>query len=262
MSEIRSLERFRLSERLMFSTVRIECTFSDEKRVRGTGFLFDFFRDTQGNNVPVLVCNRHVIENSIHGEFVFNRADDEGKLIYGQPTPCSFDKFNKLWIFHPDPEIDLAIMPMDGLFAHLRALGKRVYYASISSSTIPKNEEWEKFIVLEDILVIGYPNALMDKVNNLPIFRKGTTASHPNIRYEGRDEFLVDVGVYPGSSGSPVFLLNEDFYKKSRELEEGADKGRLLGIIYSGHVFTAQGLVNEIEPETKNVIASDQVALS
>jgi hypothetical protein len=102
----------------------------------------------------------------------------------------------------------------------------------------------------------------MDTVNNLPIFRKGTTASHPNIRYEGRDEFLVDVGVYPGSSGSPVLLLNENFYKKSRVLEEGPDKGRLLGIISSGHMFTVKGIVNESEPETKSVIVSGQVALS
>jgi hypothetical protein len=185
------------------------------QRVSGTGFIFDFFRNPK-DNVPVLVCNKHVIKNSIQGNFVFNGADAEGKVMYGQPVVCSFEECYKTWILHPDPKIDLAIMPMGGLLNHLVQLGKRVYYTSISSSTIPNNEEWEKFIVLEDIFVIGYPNALMDSVNNLPIFRKGTTATHPNIPYEGKDEFLVDVGVYPGSSGSPVFLLNEEFYKKSR----------------------------------------------
>lgn len=168
--------------RLMFSTVRIECTeLRNEKEVlvSGTGFILDFFRDSQGNKVPVLVCNKHVIKNSIHGEFVFNRADNEGRLIYGQPTPCSFDEFSRLWIFHPDPGIDLAIMPIGGLLTHLNALGQRAFYTSISSSTIPKSADWEKYIVLEDILVIGYPNALMDSANNLPIFRKGSTLTSP-----------------------------------------------------------------------------------
>jgi hypothetical protein len=193
---------------------------------------------------------------------VFNEADDEGRVIYGQPIACGFDMFDKTWIFHPDPKIDLAIMPIAGLFRHLLQLGKRVYYTSISSSSIPQNEEWEKFIVLEDILVIGYPNALMDTVNNLPIFRKGTAATHPNIPYEGKDEFLVDVGVYPGSSGSPVFLLNEEFYKKSGQLEEGPDKGRLLGIISSGHMFTAEGITIENIPQTEATVVAGQCALT
>jgi hypothetical protein len=89
--------------------------------------------------------------------------------MYGQPVVCSFEEFYKTWIFHPDPKIDLAIMPIGGLLNHLMQLGKRVYYTSISSSTIPSNEEWEKFIVLEDIFVIGYPNALADSVNNLSL---------------------------------------------------------------------------------------------
>lgn len=52
----------------------------------GTGFILDFFRDSQGNNVPVLVCNKHVIKNSIHGEFVFNRADMQN-VMYSSLLP-------------------------------------------------------------------------------------------------------------------------------------------------------------------------------
>ena len=31
------------------------------------------------------------------------------------------------------------------------------------------------------------------------------------LDFEGRAEFLIDASVYPGSSGSPVFLYNPDF---------------------------------------------------
>jgi hypothetical protein len=91
-----------------------------------------FFRNPK-DNVPVLVCNKHVIKNSIHGDFVFNGADNGGRVIYGQPIACSFDEFYKVWIFHPDPKIDLAVMPIGGLLNHLLQIGKRVYYTSISS---------------------------------------------------------------------------------------------------------------------------------
>ncbi|MGC1933268.1 MAG: serine protease [Candidatus Nitrosopolaris sp.] len=247
----------------MFSTVRINCTVRDKKGIKeksGTGFIFDFFRNPK-DNVPVIVCNKHVIQNSIHGCFVFNSADENGSPLFGQPITCSFDEFIKNWIFHPDPTIDLAIMPIGGVVTRLMEERRRVYYTSISSSTIPQNEEWEKFIVLEQILVIGYPNALMDTVNNLSIFRKGTTASHPNIPFEGRNEFLVDVGVFPGSSGSPVFLLNKEFYEKSRELKEGPERGRLLGIISSGPMFTAEGIIIENEPQTEAFVTG-QLAMS
>lgn len=50
----------------------------------------------------------------------------------------------------------------------------------------------------------------------------------------GKDEFLINANVYPGSSGSPVFLLDDNFYIKSKRYFEGRDKVRLLGILYSG----------------------------
>jgi hypothetical protein len=155
-------------------------------------------------------------------------------------------------------------MPVGGLFNHLLQTGKRVYYTSTASSTIPPKEEWDNFHALEDILVIGYPNALMDNLNNLPIFRKGTTATHPNVPYEGREEFLVDVGVYPGSSGSPVLLLTKDFYRKSVKLEKGRDRARLLGIISSGLMFTTKGMIIEDDPakRTESVFVAGQHALS
>jgi hypothetical protein len=234
----------------MFSTVRIESINQSEKGEEhsyGTGFIFDFFRTPKGN-LPVIVSNRHVVEGSLNGKFLFNRVDSDGRPVFSQPVPCDFNEFEQNWIFHPNANVDLAIMPIGRLFERLFDMGSRVYYSSTSSSTIPNNEEWEEFHVFHDILVIGYPYALMDHVNNLPIFRKGTTATHPNIPYEGNDEFLVDVAIFRGSSGSPVFLLNEDFYRKSTTLEEGRDKVRLLGIIRGGFMITAEGIIIEDDP--------------
>ena len=47
---------------------------------------------------------------------------------------------------------------------------------------------------------------IRDRVNALPILRRGSTATALALDFEGRAEFLIDAAVYPGSSGSPVFV--------------------------------------------------------
>ena len=63
-------------------------------------------------------------------------------------------------------------------------------------------------------------------------FCVGKTATHPNINYKGKEEFVAHIPVYKGSSGSPIFLLSEQFYTKARSYDQGQDFVRLLGIAY------------------------------
>jgi hypothetical protein len=53
---------------------------------------------------------------------------------------------------------------------------------------------------------IGYPNGIYDEHNLLPIVRRGITATPPAADYEGKRQVLIDASVFPGSSGSPVFV--------------------------------------------------------
>lgn len=82
--------------------------------------------------------------------------------------------------------------------------------------------------------MVGYPKGLRDRANNLPIFRRGITATHPKFNYMGKPEFLVDMACFPGSSGSPVFILNEGTYtdKRSGTFSIGS-RIYLLGIQYA-----------------------------
>jgi hypothetical protein len=128
------------------------------------------------------------------------------------------------------------------------------FYTGIDSTKIPSREEWERYHASEDILVIGYPNGLIDELNNLPIFVKGNTSTHPNFDHYGREEFLVNANVYPGSSGSPVFSLDDNFFAKSREYQEGSDKARLLGILYAGYGYNIRN-----SSEVCNAISSTHI---
>jgi hypothetical protein len=105
---------------------------------------------------------------------------------------------------------------------------------------------------LEEILMIGYPNGLWDSVNNMPILRRGVTATHPNIDYEGRREFLIDAACFPGSSGSPVFLFNTNGWtNRAGGTVVGGTRVKLLGILYAGPQHTATGEVRIVMVPTQ-----------
>ena len=57
---------------------------------------------------------------------------------------------------------------------------------------------------LEAIVMVGYPNGLWDKTNNLPIFRKGVLASDYKYDWNGKKEFLIDALCFP----DPVVRLS------------------------------------------------------
>lgn len=97
--------------------------------------------------------------------------------------------------------------------------------------------------------MVGYPNGLWDKTNNLPIFRKGITATHPKYDYNGREEFLIDAACFPGSSGSPVLHLDVGNYVRSGILYRG-DRVTLLGILYAGPHYTISGEIEIINVPT------------
>ena len=66
---------------------------------------------------------------------------------------------------------------------------------------------------LENVVMVGYPNGLFDSQNNHPLFRTGKTATHPAIDYNGQRKALLDMACLPGSSGSPVFILDEGWIR-------------------------------------------------
>jgi len=73
---------------------------------------------------------------------------------------------------------------------------------------IPTQDEIDELDAVEDVIFVGYPNGIWDSENNLPVTRRGITATPIAIDYRNEPKFLIDASVFPGSSGSPVFLYN------------------------------------------------------
>jgi hypothetical protein len=225
-----------LTEQLAHCTVRIEADGGT-----GTGFFFRFALEGD-SYVPAIITNKHVVEGAKHGRFVFTLTNDDGTPNFTSHVPVEFNDFEKHWVAHPDPDIDLCAMPTASILAWAREAKHRFFYRSIDFSLVPTADELADLNPVKDITMVGYPNGLWDQTNNMPIFRRGITATHPRLPWNGKPEFLIDAACFPGSSGSPVFLLNQGGYvKRSGGTQLGSTRIKLLGVLYAGPQHTVEG---------------------
>lgn len=240
------------SEQITYSTVRIECEYNDGTSGTGTGFFFQFLKDeTTGSHVPVVITNKHVINQSTKGRLIFTKANSNNEPLDTQHFQVYFDNFETFWRKHPDIDVDLCAMPIAPFLTEANKRGEKLFYISLDKSLIPTCQQLSDFSALEEILMVGYPNGIWDNVNNKPILRKGVTATHPNFDYCGKKEIMIDAACFPGSSGSPVFIFNEGSYRDKRgNMYMGASRVILLGVLYAGPQHTAQGDIQIVNVPT------------
>lgn len=239
-----------LSEQLSYSTVRIECDYTDGNSGTGTGFFFKFLESSEGH-IPVVITNKHVINNSKRGRLILTKANQNHEPLDNSHFAVYFDDFEKFWMKHPDDNVDLCAMPIAPFLIESEKKGERLFYIPLDKSLLPSLDQLKDLSALEDVIMIGYPNGIWDSYNNKPIFRKGVTATHPALDYCGRKEIMIDAACFPGSSGSPVFIFNEGGYKdKKGNTYIGADRLILLGVLYAGPQYFTEGEIRIIEVPT------------
>jgi hypothetical protein len=234
------------AEMLAHTTVRLECEHPDGRISIGTGF---FFKCAENGRefIPVIITNKHVVRGSTKGRFLLTLKDNNDNPVLGNTVSVELDNLESRWYLHPDDNTDLCAMPIAPLLKEAESIGKPVYYVVLDKSLIPSSEDLNSFDLLEDIVMVGYPIGLWDEKNNLPLFRKGTTASHPAINWNGGKEFIIDVACFPGSSGSPVFILNKGgFVEKSGSWNIGTSRLYLLGVLWGGPIYCATGEISAI----------------
>jgi len=230
-----------ISEQLTHCTIRIECDLADGRTGTGTGFFFRF-AEHEDQHIPAIITNKHVVSGAVRGRFHLTLANNSGEPLTGQHQAIQFDNFERRWLQHPSPDVDLCVMPIAPLIRSAQQQNIRFFYIAADRSLIPTQAELDDLTALEDIVMIGYPNGIWDSANNLPIIRRGITATHPNIDYNGRPEFIIDAACFPGSSGSPVFIFNLGGYTtRSGGTVIGPNRVKLMGVLYAGPQYTAEG---------------------
>lgn len=235
------------AEILMHTTVRLECLLDGNRTTTGTGFFFSFKVDDK-SHVPVIVTNKHVINNSKAGTFVLTKSNDQGEPIIGTTERIVFDNFESLWKKHPDENVDLAVFPIAPLYRQAEAKGIKFFAPPIDEDLLSTPEKLANLSGLENIIMIGYPNGIWDEKNNMPIVRRGITATNPKHNYNGLPIFVIDCACFPGSSGSPVLIFDQGGYLDAKgNLILGSGRVILLGVLFAGPQHVAEGEIQTIE---------------
>jgi hypothetical protein len=233
---------FGVARQLIHSTIRLECRTSAGATSSGTGFHYRF--KINNTLVPAIITNKHVVKDAVACAFHLTLAD-QGGFSLGKHERITIQPFDGCTIAHPDPNVDLALIPFQPLLLQLASANLRPFYIDITDEIIPPQNQFAELTPLEDITMIGYPSGIWDNINNLPILRRGITATPCWSDYRGRTEFLIDAAIFPGSSGSPVFIFNTGSYPTENGIVLG---GRLLfiGILYATHLHTVTGEIKEV----------------
>lgn len=233
-----------VSEFLLYTTVRLEI---DSGSKTGTGFVYE--TTLHGRPAPFLITNKHVLseadeltilgtgKRTVSGE-KSNPTGRATRVVVRKPT-C-FE--------HPDPLVDLTAFPLASCDA-LQAL----YLHALTPNHVPSTEALRDLSALEEIVMVGCPIGLWDSYHGTPLFRRGVTATPPSVDFKNKPLGLVDVACFPGSSGSPICIVNEGSYPMKRSVNAGVsgvtfgNRLLLLGVLSGGPTYTQRGTL-EIEP--------------
>ncbi|MBS3894616.1 trypsin-like peptidase domain-containing protein [Serratia marcescens] len=237
-----------LASRIRSNTCRIVCQ-SPEGEVKGTCFWFGFVKPGEpGMMKPILVTNKHVVDGCTEARLIVN------VFIDGSSTPVPYElhipNVDVQFLKHPDPNVDLAVLDASWFFSHFAEKNIEMDVFIFTNEVI---ESGERISSIEDVYMTGYPNGLWDEVNNKPITRKGITATSVSDNWNGKREFVIDMACFAGSSGSPVYILNQRFFS----INNGVDTRLLfLGVLYGGPVAQVNGSVDVVSIPTSTALVS------
>ena len=208
---------------LLYCTTRLEV---DDGQGFGTGFFYVTGRSTARKDY--LVTNKHVIAGAnvlritLHSQAPRERRyfRPAGRLEVVIPDPES------RFVMHPDQ--DLCAIPVERIRELVKESPDQIFYSPLGEHMIMTDDDYRRLFSVMRVAMIGYPIGLWDHTHNLPVIRTGHTASHPAVSFEREPISLVDIAVFPGSSGSPVMLWERSYW---------GSVPKMLGVLFAGHHF-------------------------
>ena len=266
------IEAFILIIILMLSISFLACSSNEENNV-SVGFVFDralvneikkavvFLGniDTEGNprfratgslvkvqNISHLITAKHVVVDRETGDFkddkmlvFFNSKDG---IISSRSIENIKQRYNVGWIFHTNPEVDVAIIPFP-IDTH-----------KDDALTIPDNLFLlsNNIFELYDIFFLSYQPGIEPKIKISPVFRSGIISIINDDK-----SFYIDASAFPGNSGSPVFIKPSPLTLNEKGISIGTT---FIGII--GHSVTYQEVAISTQTGRARVMFEENTGLS
>jgi len=222
-------------------TVRLECGVKGHPASSyGTGFFYNV-ADKHDRRSIYILTNRHVVNRNDYVEFVISGAKSASDFTQrGQPINRVdlkhhvdlYDTTNTIHdslILHPDPNIDLCAINITNIISsRLAQHNLRIQFLDNSWLATSK----DKMCDVEQIISAGYPASLWDEYNNMPIARVGFTSTNPSAYYQGKKDFVMDMAIIEGASGSPVFHYQRKIYENEEGGSSFGTKTTLIGVVW------------------------------
>lgn len=243
-----------LGTQLLFTTVNLWVENVDGSKSTGTGFIYTVESKREGSTIPFLVTNNHVTKNAARVLVEFIEAKNEKpnreEKLRVEIDGSQFKNYVK-------QESDLSILPIAPILNQFQNAGKQVFYRTIDPNMVPEKKVIDELGAIEEVTFIGYPSGIYDHKNSSPLVRKGITSSPIWNDFKGERCFLIDAGVFPGSSGSPVFIYNQGSYATNNGITVGT---RLLFIgIISETMIRQDGKKSDVYLGLGKVIKSQEL---
>lgn len=238
-------------EHLSMITTPVILLKGNERVSQGTGFYYGLQDSSQGT-LLFLVTSYHVLTGYPPKETKPPKGDNVIFYLHKDPNnpgdvkQIRFPLFNKdgkpIWLSSKEfPHADVAVIPIvASLYGDAKVFGI--------------SEDWTRGNIkvrpTSTITLIGYPYGYYDKKNWLPVWKTGSIASEPDVEFEGKPLFLVDISAFPGMSGSPAFAIAYGAYETIEGPTTVGHVQKFLGIYASMQMLKEEKYLEEITSES------------
>lgn len=194
----------------------------------GTGFFVNVEvpKGKPGEWMTLLVSNKHVYEVDSGLFLLLHKANNlRTGAIPGEYGKYHWCDFSRIYHEHVNEDVDLSCINLANAVQQVGA-----FFKGLPFECIQRDKDYQARVG-QDVIFVGYPGALgADGDIVYPQVRKGRVATSPIVDDVGEHCFLIDGDVEGGSSGSPVFAIENGAYY-------------FLGVIYARVPQTGQGYV-------------------
>jgi trypsin-like peptidase len=223
------------------TTVPIDLHFNGQPLSKGTAFTWErdnkHYLITNWHNVSGRNPNndRHLSPTAAEPNILYGSFNTKGKNIGDKDLVRIYirqDSGEANWLVHPTHKrkIDVVAIPLTGDFV------SSIHFYSINKMGSP-----DLLVGIGmDVFVLGYPFG--PGKTGLPVWKRGSIASEPDLVPHVEKYLLVDTASRPGMSGSPVILRSYGTHvsRGGVSLTLGA-ANKFIGV-YSGRLHTQDPL--------------------
>ena len=215
-----------IPESYLNATVAIGVADGDVTSWIGTGFFVIRNLGEYGVGRPYLITNKHVFAGK---HIVILRMTNQltGELVN---VPASLvDGEKSLYLVHPDPNIDVAVLPLNADFITGNNLAYSAFDIDCDAATSDQLRR-EGFDEGSFIYMLGFPLGLVNYRSLTPVCRMGCVSRIDQFQVAETGNYLIDMQNFPGNSGSPVVSRPELL---SVGETKALPKSLLVGIVHS-----------------------------